>query len=265
MRDDPNQPTEPSNPTTPAILLPWLTLAAIIGTFAVNIWSNLSPPGGQTIGEISNTRFAEVQITPANYAFAIWGVIYIGLLAFGYYQLLPAQRADMRLRQARPWLILACLAQAVWVFCFLAGQFWLSVLAMLTILVPLILVYRHLEIGRPMSRNERWWMQIPLSIYLGWISVATMVNIALALYSQGWNGWGISPQNWTVFLIWVAAALGVFVSLQGQDKAFPLVISWALMAIAVRHFGNPALAIPAVIWAMSLAAFVLLRRELKPN
>ena len=105
MRDDPNQSTEPSNPPVLTILLPWLTLAAIIGTFAVNIWSNLSPPGGQTIGEISNTRFAEVQITPANYAFAIWGVIYIGLLAFGYYQLLPAQRADMRLRQARPWLI----------------------------------------------------------------------------------------------------------------------------------------------------------------
>ena len=106
-------------------------------------------------------------------------------------------------------------------------------------------------------------MQIPLSIYLGWISVASMVNIALALYSQGWNGWGISPQNWTVMLIWIAAALGVFVSLRGQDKTFPLVISWALMAIAVRHFGSTALAIPAVIWAVSLAAFVLLRRELK--
>ena len=90
-----------------------------------------------------------------------------------------------------------------------------------------------------------------------------MVNLAVALYSQGWSGWGVSAQSWTVLLIWIAAALGVWVSLEGQDKAFPLVISWALLAIAVRHFGSPAIAIPAVIWALSLAAFVLLRREIK--
>ena len=257
-------PASPPAPPRASILLPWLTLLAIVGTFGVNIWSNLKPPGGQTIGEISNAQFAEVQITPANYAFAIWGVIYIGLLAFGCYQLLPAQRADTRLRQTRPWLILACAAQAVWVLCFLSGQFWLSVLAMLTILGALIRGYRALEIGRrPVHRSERWWLQVPIGIYLGWISVATMVNIAVALYSQGWNGWGIAPQSWTVLLIWIAAALGVWVSLRGQDKAFPLVISWALLAIAVRHFGTAAIAIPAVIWAVSLAAFVLLRREAK--
>lgn len=247
-----------------SILLPWLTLAAIVGTFAINIWSNLAPPGGQTIGEISNTQFAEVQITPANYAFVIWGVIYLGLLAFGYYQLLPAQRLDARLRQARPWLILACIAQAIWVACFLSGQFWLSVLAMLTILVSLIWVYRHLEAGRAISRREGWFMQVPMSIYLGWISVATIVNIAAALYSQGWNGWGISAQNWTVALIWIAAALAVWVNLQREDKAFPLVISWALLAVAVRHLSNPTIAIPAVIWAASLAGFAL-RRGVKAS
>jgi hypothetical protein len=250
-------------------LLPLLTLAAILGTFAVNIWSNLAPPGGQTIGEISNSRFAEVQITPANYAFVIWGVIYLGLLTFGYHQLLPAQRHDARLSAARPWLILACLAQAVWVFWFLSGQIWLSVLAMLTILAALIQVYRYLyrplEMGHAVSRSERWRIRIPIGIYLGWISVATMVNIAAALYSQNWNGWGISPQDWTVILIWIAAALGLWISLQGQDRAFPLVISWALLAIAVRHLGNPALAIPATIWALSLAGFVLLRQEVKAS
>lgn len=259
-----HHPTDLPPPSSPAsILLPWLTLLAIVGTFGVNIWSNLQPPGGQTIGEISNTQFAEVQITPANYAFAIWGVIYIGLLAFGYYQLLPAQRTDPRLRQTRLWLILACAAQAVWVLCFLSGQFWLSVLAMLTILGALIRGYQALEIGRPVPRSARWGLQVPISIYLGWISVATMVNIAVALYSQGWNGWGIAPQGWTVLLIWIAAALGVWVSLRGQDKAFPLVISWALLAIAVRHSGTAMIAIPAVIWAVSLVAFVLLRREVK--
>lgn len=248
-------------------LLPWLTLAAIVATFAINVWSNLAPINGQTIGEISNTQFAEVQITPANYAFAIWGVIYLGLLGFGLYQLLPAQRQNLSLSRARPWLIVACIAQSIWVFCFLSQQFWLSVLAMLAILVPLILVYQRLEIGLPLesrsnsrsvSRAEQWFVQIPLGIYLGWISVATITNVALALYSQNWNGWGISPQNWTVIMMGIAALVGVAMTLTRSEVAFPLVIAWALIAIAVKHTNTLGIALPAVVWAVSLAILALL-------
>jgi hypothetical protein len=243
----------------------WLTLGAIVGTFVVNIWSNIAPINGRTIGEISNTTFAGVLITPANYAFAIWGVIYIGLLAFGVYQLLPEQRANPRIHQARPWLILACLAQAVWVFFFLFNRFWLSVLAMLTILVPLILAYQRLQIGRlgAVSRQERWYVQVPFGIYLGWISVATVTNVALALYSQNWSGWGISPQTWTIFMIGVAAVLGVLMMLTRREVAYPLVISWALVAIAVKQTGNPEISIPAAVWALVLAGVALL--PLKAN
>lgn len=238
----------------------WLTLAAIVTTFGVNIWSNIAPLNGRTIGEISNTTFAGVLITPANYAFAIWGVIYLGLFAFGIYQLSPAQRTNPRIQQARPWLILACLAQAVWVFFFLSNQFWLSVLAMLTILVPLIQVYRRLQIGRltAVSRQERWSVQVPFGIYLGWISVATVTNVALALYSQNWSGWGISAQTWTITMMGVAAVLGVLMILTRREVAYPLVISWALIAIAVKQTGLPEIAIPAAIWALVLAGVALL-------
>jgi hypothetical protein len=248
-------------------LLPWLTVAAIVGTFTVNVWSNLAPLNGRTIGEISNTQFAGVQITPANYAFAIWGVIYLGLLGFGLYQLWPAQRQNLSLSRARPWLIVACVAQSIWVFCFLAQQFWLSVLAMLAILLSLILVYQRLEIGLPLefradnrsvSRAERWLVQVPFGIYLGWISVATITNIALALYNQNWNGWGISPQGWTVMMMGIAASVGVAMILTRREVAFPLVITWALLAIAVKHANTLDIAIPAVVWAVGLAGLALL-------
>jgi hypothetical protein len=243
--------------------LSWLTLAAIVGTFVVNIWSNLAPLNGQTIGEISNTRFAGVLITPANYAFAIWGVIYLGLFGFGLYQLQPAQRQNASLNRARPWLILACVAQAVWVFCFLSQQFWLSVLAMLGILLPLIGIYQQLGIGLParnqsVGRAERWLVWIPFGIYLGWISVATVTNVALALYAQNWNGWGIAPEDWTVIMIGVAAAVGVAMRLTRREVAFPLVITWALIAIAVKHANMLDIAIPAVVWAVGLAILALL-------
>jgi hypothetical protein len=238
----------------------WLTLLAILGTFAVNVWSNLSPINGQNIGEISNTLFAEVQILPASYAFAIWGVIYLGLMAFGIYQLLPSQQNHQGIRQARPLLVVACVAQAIWVVLFLYRQFWLSVLAMLAILLPLILLYLRLRIAfQPVSRAEKWLVQVPFSIYLGWISVATIVNVASALYSQNWNGGGISAEVWTVIMMLVAAIVGALITLRRQDAAYPLVIVWALIAIAVRQAGTPLIATTATVLAIGLGLLVFLR------
>ncbi len=237
----------------------WLTLLAILGTFTVNVWSNLSPINGETIGEISNTQFAGVQIVPANYAFAIWGVIYLGLIAFGLYQLLPAQQNHVGIRQARPLLIVACVAQAVWVILFLYRQFWLSVLAMLAILLPLILLYLRLQIASPVNRAEKWLVQMPFSIYLGWISVATIVNVALALYSQDWNGGGLSAEIWTVILMLTAATVGGLINIRRQDAAYPLVIVWALLAIAVKQAGIPLVATTAAVLAIGLGLLVLLR------
>lgn len=247
-------------------ILPWLTLLAIISTFAVNVWSNFSPINGQTIGEISNTLFADVQIIPANYAFAIWGLIYLGLFGFGIYQLLPAQRSNPRLQSVRPLLILACIAQAVWVFFFLERQFWLSLVAMLVILLPLILIYRRLGVGRqPVSRGEKWLVQVPFGIYLGWISVATIVNVAIALYSQGWNGSGISPTVWTVLMMAVATLVAAGLTIRHREIAFPLVIIWALVAIAVRQTTIPFIVITAIALSFALAVLVFLKVMARPR
>ncbi len=109
----------------------WSNLIAILATFLMNIYVNISPPGGQTIGEISNTIFKDVLITPASYAFAIWGLIYLGLISFGIYQILPAQRENQILRKCQYFLVGASLIQIVWIFLFQYQLFTLSVLAML--------------------------------------------------------------------------------------------------------------------------------------
>lgn len=241
------------------LFLQWLTLVAILGTFAVNVWSNFDPLYGQTIGDISNTLFTNVLIIPANYAFAIWGVIYLGLLGFGIYQLLPEQRQNPRLRSVRPLLILACLAQAIWVFCFLSRQFWLSVLVMLLILLPLIGCYIKLGVGKQsVGRAEKWLAQVPFGIYLGWISVATIVNVAIALYNQNWNGGG-SAVLWTVVMMVIAGILGGVLAFQRRELAYPLVIVWALIAIATRQSAIPLIVITAAILAIGLTALVLMK------
>ncbi|MFM7470476.1 MAG: tryptophan-rich sensory protein [Nodosilinea sp.] len=231
------------------------TLGAITATLVVNTLSNIYPPGGQNVGQIANTTLAGVLITPANYAFAIWGLIYLGLIAYGIYQIYPSQRRQRRLQRVNKLLIMACMAQVIWIFLFTLRQFGWSVLAIVTILLCLIGIYRTLR-SRQLKplRRERWLCQIPFSIYLAWIGVATIVNVASALYAWGWRGWGLPPLVWTLAMLTVATLLALLVIWQRQDSAFTLVFVWAFTAIAVRQsVTNPAIAIGA-----SLAALMIL-------
>ncbi|MBD2099760.1 tryptophan-rich sensory protein [Leptolyngbya sp. FACHB-261] len=245
----------------PGLALPIATLVAILATLTVNVLSNFFPPQGLNIGQISNTILRGVQITPANYAFAIWGLIYLGLICYGIYQLLPAQRSNLTLRQVDTLLIIACIAQIIWVYLFTLQQFWLSVVAILAILLPLIGAYLRLGAGRRPSRTQRWLVYVPLSIYLGWISVATIVNVASALYNSGWNGWGISAEGWTVIMLIVGAAIGGLIALRRADVAFTLVFVWAYVAIAVRQVDNPAIRLTAGMAAIAMIALLVFSRS----
>lgn len=223
------------------------TLAAIILALVVNTLSNFFPPGGQNVGEIANTLLSGVLIIPANYAFAIWGVIYVGLIAYGVYQLRPSQRDNPNIQRVNILLITACAAQIIWIFCFTLQFFALSIGPMVVILLALVGAYLNLGTGeaRP-SRRRRWLAQIPFSVYLAWISVATIINVAAALYAAGWNGWGLSSVAWTAVMVVVAMVLAGVVAWRGRDLAFVLVYAWAFGAIAVRHSNIPALWITAL-------------------
>lgn len=243
------------------LLLAIATVFSILATLAVNTLSNIRPPGGINVGEIANTILRGVLIVPANYAFAIWGLIYLGLIAYGVYQFQLPQRNTPVIRSANLWLILACLAQVAWIYLFTLRQFWWSVLAMLVILLSLIAAYVRLGVGQnPVHRSRRWMAHIPFSIYLAWISVATVVNIASALYASGWNGWGLSSTGWTMLMLVISTAIAATVTLRRHDIAFPLVFVWAEVAIALRHLDAPALWVTAGLGAIALVALVALRR-----
>ncbi|RCJ24693.1 hypothetical protein A6770_03270 [Nostoc minutum NIES-26] len=237
-----------------------VTLFGIIGAFIVNIASNIFPLNGLSIGEISNTLFNNVLIIPANYAFIIWGLIYLGLFAFGIYQFLPNQKHDLDLRKTGYLLVIACVAQSIWVYLFLSRLFGLSIIAMLLILVPLIGIYLRLGIGyKQVPRSKKWSVHFPISIYLGWISVATIVNIACALYFQRWNGWGISAQIWTVIMLLAASSIAAIIGIQRQDIAYMGVTVWALVAIAIKHWNNSLLRNVALVLVIVLIAIATIK------
>ncbi|MEM7759343.1 MAG: tryptophan-rich sensory protein [Cyanobacteria bacterium P01_A01_bin.40] len=240
----------------PAIIRQIITLVAIIAAFGTNIWANLNPPQGLTIGDISQTVFGGVLIIPASYAFAIWGLIYLGLISFAIYQALPGQKNELLLHRIGYKLAIASISQIVWVFFFLNSYYAASFLAMLCILLPLIGAYWSLPFKTRISRWQKWLVRTPISIYLAWISVATLVNGASVLDFWQWNGWGLSPVAWTIIMLLVAGLITHFVTIPRLDFAYAGVFIWAAIAIAIKNSNTVLIAGTAI--GLSIALIVLL-------
>ncbi|MFC2030384.1 TspO/MBR family protein [Chloroflexota bacterium] len=223
-----------------------------IAVIAVNGMASASGLNGQLTGEISD-RF-DVYFVPAGYVFSIWGLIYLALIGFTVYQALPSQRESASLRRIGYLYALSCLANVAWLILWHYEYFELTVVAMLSLLGLLIAIYLRLNIGRTrVSTAERWLVHVPFSLYLGWITVATIANVTSALSYLNWTGWGISPEIWAVIMLLAAAVIASAVCITRGDAAYGLVVVWAFAGIAVKH---SATVVALTAWV--LAAVVLL-------
>jgi benzodiazapine receptor len=229
-----------------------INVVATLLVLVVNGLANSLPINGQTSGEISD-RF-QVYFVPAGYVFSIWGLIYLALIAFSIYQALPAQRNNPHLRSIGYLYALSCAANAVWLFLWHYEIFVLTVFVMLALLLLLIAIYLRLGIGRTrVSAAETWLVRVPFSIYLGWITVATVANVTTLLDYLNWGGWGLSPEAWAVIMLVAAAAIASAVSLTRGDIAYILVIVWAFIGIAVKQAATPVVAWTAILMAVVVA------------
>ena len=243
----------------------WVIVLAVIAVIVINGLASALPLNGQTTGEISD-RF-QVYFVPAGYVFSIWGLIYLGLIAFAVYQALPAGpfvlgpkdqgRDNPRLRSIGYLFALSCVANIAWIFLWHYEVFPLTLVAMLSLLLLLIAIYLRLGIGRAkVPAAEKWLVHVPFSIYLGWITVATIANVTSLLDYLNWGGWGISPEVWAVIMLVAGVAIASAVSLTRGDVAYMLVIIWAFVGIAVKHAGTPVVATAGWV-ATALAALML--------
>ncbi len=137
-------------------------IVTVLITLVVNALANILPLNGLNTGQISD-RF-QVYFVPAGYVFSIWGVIYLGLVAFAVFQALPAQRRNPRLRATGWWIALGGLANSAWIFLWHYQFFPLTLVAMLVLLATLLVTYQRLGFGRtPVPTAERWagWPTVP--------------------------------------------------------------------------------------------------------
>lgn len=238
-------------------------LVTVIIALTVNILASTLPLNGQNTGEISD-RF-QVFFVPAGYVFAIWGIIYIGWIAFTIYQFRSSQKESLRLRRLGYLFAISNIFNAAWLFAWHYNAFGWSVLIMLTLLGLLIASYLRLDVNRvSVPRAERWSVDIPFSIYLGWITVAAVANISDWLYLVEWNGFGISATVWAVIMIVVASVLGLLMTLTREDAAYLFVLVWSFIGIAVKQAAVSNVATAAWIAAglmLILAVYSLTRRQ----
>lgn len=246
----------------------WLNIFAFIATVLVNgLAGSTTILGGQNTAQISDSNPS--LITPAGYVFSIWGVIYTLLGIFVISQALPSEKGKDYHQRIGPFFILSSLLNIIWLFLWQYEILGLSVVIMFLLLATLVIIYLRLDIGKSsVLLRERLAVHLPFSVYLGWITIASIANVTVALVSASWNGLGISPETWANLIIIVALLIALLVIATRKDIAYGLVIIWAFVGIAVKQSGNQNIVvitqIGAIIVAVADSAIILLSRFKRP-
>ena len=200
----------------------------LAATIIISYLSNTGVFHGNTMASLS-ARYPTL-VTPAPYAFGIWGLIYLGLIGFVCYSLRVAFRgwADGSERIGG-WFIVTCVANCCWVLAWLYGWTGLSVLLMAVLLGALmrIVVLTKMELTDPLWPEVVfvWW---PFCLYAGWITVAILANIAAWLVKRG-APVGVSG---AVGMLLVAGGVYLILTWKRNMREYGLVGVWALIAIA---------------------------------
>jgi TspO/MBR family len=237
-----------------------LVAATTLVTILINILADAIPLNAQTTAEISN-RF-DVYFVPAGFTFAIWGIIYLGLIAYAYYQARPRQAGNSRLKNISGLFVYSCVANAAWLFFWHFNLYALSLVAMLSLLVLLILIHLRLHPDKTGSQGiEKWVLDIPFKIYLGWICVATIANVTDVLSFYHWDGMGIEPILWAQIMLTVGVFLSIIFHLARKDLVVPLIFVWAYIGIGVKFKEIQQLSGSAWVLAI-LIAFIIFALDL---
>ena len=234
----------------------------VLGAVAANALGLLI--GSTETGDIANQTFQDsVFFFPASYVFGtIWPVIYLGILGLAVHQALPSQASNPRYRRGGLMLAINLVLNAGWVAVFGARLFVWSFILIIPILVTAVLAYDWLSVARrpALPTSDPVPLESVLkgavSIYVAWLTIATVASASTALVALEWNGFGIAMEAWGVIMSIVGILLGGFLLWLFRDPLFAIVYAYAYVGIWVRQAGDvPGVAITAAIGA---AIFVVL-------
>lgn len=241
---------------TQPILWRWVTLVAVLVNVFFNYYLNAKPISGKTIGDVSNQY--PTLITPAGYAFSIWGIIYLSFIIYAIVQVLPSQQRRQVYNQLTWPLIATSILSITWLISFSLEYIALSVLIISGMLLTAIILFGKAK--QAVFRNEaRFWVAIPFALYIAWLSVATIVNTSVWLKDMGWQGGALGESPWTIGMLGVILVLSIVISYIFRDIVYPLVIAWATVAIYVarQNENESVVATAALVTGISVGVWAI--------
>jgi len=247
------------------VFLSILNLLGFLGTVIVNALANILPINNNTTGELSD-MYPNLFV-PAGVTFSIWGLIYVLLGIFVVYQLIGAlkDRGSTFIENIGPFFFIASLANIGWIFAWHYELVGISLLAMLALLGSLLAVYIRLRVGKSAApAGERYMVHLPFSVYLGWITIATIANVTALLVDIGWGRFGLSEQFWAAAVITVGIIIALSVLFTRKDIFYCLVVDWALIGILLKRLSvetapDRAVEIAAVAGIAIISAGIILQ------
>ncbi|HOY83070.1 MAG TPA: tryptophan-rich sensory protein [Rhodoglobus sp.] len=197
-------------------------------------------------------------IAPATPAFSVWSVIYLGLIVYAVWQLLPGQSSAERHRRLGYWIAASLVLNAFWILSIQFDLLPLSVPIIVVLLAVLVQAFLQAIAYPPTSVADGIITDATIGLYLGWVCVATAANVTALLVASGFTGWGLPPELWSVVVVAVAAAVGVVLALVSRGRISPaLTLAWGLTWVAVGRLAGEPASLATGIAAAAAAALVL--------
>ena len=242
-------------------------VVAVVGALVVNMLVNALPLNNVTTVKVSD--YYPNLFTPPGYVFSIWGVIYALAIVFMIYQARPSQRSEAYLNQIGFLYLVGAVANMCWLFIFhysygVPTLFVVSLVPMTLLLLTLLLIHQRRGSGKSeVPRNQKLAVHLSISLYLGWISLAIIANLASALNVLVPGIPEPTQALWTALVILVALVITVLMILTRRDFAFGLVVIWASIGIAINRTAIPIIFATSVVTAGIVVILILLTPFLK--
>ena len=214
--------------------------------------------GGQPIAEAAGGALSATAtpLAPDTPAFSIWSLIYLGLAVFAVVQALPRHGADPRLRAVSWWVLASMLLNALWIGVVQAGSVGGSVVVIGVLLAVLAVIFVRLVRMAHTGAVTSVITDTTVGLYLGWVSVATLANIAAFLADAGVGELGLGATGWSVIVLAAAAALSVAYAVFGRTRPTVIVPVGLAMAWGLTWIGLGRTNGPVVDGTVATAAFV---------
>jgi len=220
----------------------------------MNTLAVMLPLNGKTTGELSD-KYPNLFV-PAGFTFAIWSVIFlllIGMVGYQWYSGEKSKQSELGI-----WFIVNMVLNGLWVVVWHYEIVPLSIVIMLGLLFSLMMLYRKLDVSYFGDHGIQWLVNVPVSVYFGWISVATIANFTTVLVNYNWSGFGLSEDKWASVMLCVAVGIGLYMLRKFRDIFFALVLTWASYGIYSKRIADTIAQDDSIQHVAYMAIFILI-------